>query len=145
MGLQFRIEDTKGPMQTLMMKGSPTLLKIELSSDVLFGFDKAEVRPEAEPALYRFVDIVTQYPGTSIVIEGYTDSKGTESHDLELSNRRAASIKSWLIEKGGMEGARIKTKGWGKANPKAPNENVDGSDNPEGRRMNRRIQITVNK
>ena len=54
-------------------------------------------------------------------------------------------MKSWLVQKGGMNGNQIKTKGWGKANPVAPNTNPDGSDNPEGRQKNRRVEITVKK
>jgi outer membrane protein OmpA-like peptidoglycan-associated protein len=54
-------------------------------------------------------------------------------------------VKSWLVQKGGVNGKQIKTKGWGKANPVAPNTNPDGSDNPDGRQKNRRVEITVKK
>lgn len=54
-------------------------------------------------------------------------------------------MKTWLVEKAGVDGKRIKTKGWGKANPVAPNTHPDGSDNPDGRQKNRRVEITVKK
>jgi outer membrane protein OmpA-like peptidoglycan-associated protein len=79
------------------------------------------------------------------LIEGYTDSKGSDSYNLRLSDKRAASVKDWLVKKGGVGNKKMTTKGWGEANPVAPNENPDGSDNPEGRQKNRRVEITVKK
>lgn len=143
--LQFRVEDVKGAVQALAMKETKTEVKIELSGDVLFDFDKADIRPEAEPALQQVREIITPYPKAHIAIDGYTDSKGADAYNLRLSEKRAAAVKSWLVQKGGVDGKRIKTKGWGKANPVAPNTNPDGSDNPEGRQKNRRVEIIVKK
>jgi outer membrane protein OmpA-like peptidoglycan-associated protein len=145
MDLQFRVEDVKGAVQALAMKETKTEVKIELSGDVLFEFDKADIRPDAEPALQRVVEIIKQYPRAAVSIDGYTDAKGADPYNLRLSDRRAAAVKSWLVQKGGMNGKQIKTKGWGKANPVASNTNPDGSDNPEGRQKNRRVEITVKK
>jgi outer membrane protein OmpA-like peptidoglycan-associated protein len=52
-------------------------------------------------------------------------------------------VKGWLVQKAGVDGKRIKTKGWCKAKPVAPNTSPNGSDNPEGRQKNRRVEITV--
>jgi outer membrane protein OmpA-like peptidoglycan-associated protein len=145
MDLQFRVEDVKGTVQALAMKETPTEVKIELSGDVLFDFDKAAIRPEAEPALHRVVEVIKQYPRARVAIDGYTDAKGADAYNLRLSDRRAAAVRGWLVEKGGMHGKQIKTKGWGKANPLEPNTNPNGSDNPEGRQRNRRVEITVKK
>jgi outer membrane protein OmpA-like peptidoglycan-associated protein len=54
-------------------------------------------------------------------------------------------VKNWLVLKGSLNGRQIQTKGWGTAKPVAPNANPDGSDNPEGRQQNRRVEITVRK
>jgi outer membrane protein OmpA-like peptidoglycan-associated protein len=143
--LQFRIEDVKGAVQALAMKETPTEVKIELSGDILFEFDNADLRPEAQPALQRVLEIIKQYPRASISIDGYTDAKGADAYNLRLSDRRAAAVKSWLVQHGGVNGKQIKTKGWGKANPVASNTHPDGSDNPEGRQKNRRVEITVKK
>jgi outer membrane protein OmpA-like peptidoglycan-associated protein len=143
--LQFRIEDVKGAVQALAMKETPTEVKIELSGDILFEFDKADLRPEAQPALQRVLEIIKQYPRASMSIDGYTDAKGADAYNLRLSDRRAAAVKSWLVQPGGVNGKQIKTRGWGKANPVAANANPDGSDNPEGRQKNRRVEITVKK
>jgi outer membrane protein OmpA-like peptidoglycan-associated protein len=143
--LRFRVEDVKGAVQALAMKETKTEVKIELAGDVLFDFDKADIRPEAEPALQQVREIIKQHPKANIAIDGYTDSKGADDYNLRLSDRRAAAVKTWLVQKGGVDGKRIKTKGWGKANPVAPNTNPDGGDNPAGRQKNRRVEITVKK
>jgi outer membrane protein OmpA-like peptidoglycan-associated protein len=143
--LQFQVEDVKGAAQALAVKETQTEVKIALAGDVLFDFDKAEIRPVAEPTLQQVVGIVKQYPRAGISIAGYTDAKGADAYNLRLSEKRAVAVKSWLVEKGGVDGKRVKTKGWGKANPVAPNTHPDGSDNPEGRQKNRRVEITVKK
>ena len=143
--LKFQVEDLKGATQELEVKETETEIKIELSGDVLFDFDKWDIRKEAEPTLQNVADVIKKYPNASILIEGYTDSKGSDSYNLRLSQRRADSVKNWLVKKGGINGKNISTKGWGEANPVAPNENPDGSDNTEGRQKNRRVEITVKK
>ncbi|MBI3325177.1 MAG: OmpA family protein [Nitrospinae bacterium] len=143
--LEARAEEIKGAVQALAMKETTTEVKIELAGDILFDFDKADIRPEAEPALRQVVEVIKQYPKGNVAIDGYTDAKGADPHNLRLSDKRAASVKSWLAQKGGVDGKRIKTKGWGKAKPVAPNTHPDGSDNPEGRQKNRRVEITVKK
>ena len=143
--LRSRVEDVKGAAQALAMKETPTEVKIELAGDILFDFDKADIRVAAEPALQRVVEIIRQYPKAQISIDGYTDAKGLDAYNLQLSEKRATSVKSWLVQKGGLDAKRIKTKGWGKANPVASNTHPDGSDNPEGRQKNRRVEITVKK
>jgi outer membrane protein OmpA-like peptidoglycan-associated protein len=143
--LRFRVEDVKGAAQALAMKETATAVTIELSGDILFDFDKADIRVAAEPALQRVVEIIRQYPKAAISIDGYTDAKGADAYNLQLSEKRATSVKSWLVQNGAIESKRIKTKGWGKAKPVAPNANPDGSDNPEGRQKNRRVEITVKK
>ena len=111
MDLQFAVEDVRGTVQALAMKETKTEVKIELSGDVLFEFDKAAIRPEAEPALQQVVEIIQQYPRAGVSIDEYTDAKGADAYNLRLSDKRAAAVKSWLVQKGGMNGKQIKTKG----------------------------------
>lgn len=120
-------------------------IRIELSADVPFDFDKAELRPEAAPALARIVEVLGAYPEASVVIEGHTDSKGRESSNQKLSDRRARTVRDWLVEVGGVDEARLATKGLGESRPVAPNTKPDGSDDPEGRQRNRRVEIVVRK
>ncbi len=143
--LIFEIEDLGGEAQELELKETKTEVKIELSGDILFYFDKWDIRPGAKPVLKKVLDVIRQYPEASVLVGGHTDSKGSESYNLRLSQRRADSVKDWLVKNGGIDGNRILTKGWGEQKPVAPNTNPDGSDNPEGRQKNRRVEITVKK
>jgi outer membrane protein OmpA-like peptidoglycan-associated protein len=143
--LAFRVEDVQGAVQALAVKETKTEVRIELAGDILFDFDKADIRPAAEPALQQVVDIIKQYAKAKVTIDGYTDAKGADAYNLRLSARRAAAVKSWLVQKGGVDGKRITTKGWGKDKPVAPNTHPDGSDNPAGRQRNRRVEVTVKK
>ena len=118
-------------------------IQINLSSDVLFDFDKAELKPEADSELQTAADIIRQKGKGLIMISGYTDSKGTDAYNKRLSLARAQAVKNWFEAQGLHQ--NYQTEGLGAANPVAPNTNDDGSDNPEGRAKNRRVEIIVNK
>lgn len=130
--------------EDLAIRETETEIKIEISGDVLFDFDKATLRPEATPVLERVSELIRKQGKPMVRIDGYTDSKGNDDYNLKLSIRRADSVKTWLASKGAI-GAVLVSKGLGEANPVEPNENPDGSDNPEGRQKNRRVEITVKK
>ena len=118
-------------------------IQINLSSDVLFDFDKAELKPEADRELQKAAGIIRQKGKGLILISGYTDSKGTDAYNKRLSLARAQAVKNWFEAQGLHQ--NYQTEGLGAANPVAPNTNDDGSDNPEGRAKNRRVEIIVNK
>jgi outer membrane protein OmpA-like peptidoglycan-associated protein len=134
-----------GTVENLQVTETETEIRIALSGDVLFDFDKADIRSEAEPVLNGVADVLKQHPDAAVTIAGYTDAKGSDSYNLALSERRAASVKDWLVRNGGVDGSKLTTQGFGEANPVAPNTNPDGSDNPEGRQKNRRVEIAVQK
>jgi outer membrane protein OmpA-like peptidoglycan-associated protein len=117
-------------------------LRMNLSGDLLFDYDKATVKPEAEQALKKVAVVLSQFPESHVTVEGFTDSKGTQSRNLELSRERAQAVKDWLV-KNGIAEANIATKGYGEGYPVAPNTNENGSDNPVGRALNRRVSIIV--
>jgi OOP family OmpA-OmpF porin len=87
--------------------------------------------------------VLSQFPESHVTVEGYTDSRGTEARNLQLSRERAQTVKDWLIKNGGALEPNISTKGFGEAYPVAPNTNENGSDNPIGRALNRRVSIVV--
>ena len=118
-------------------------IQINLSSDVLFDFDKAELKSEADSELQKAADIIRQKGKGLILISGYTDSKGTDAYNKRLSLARAQAVKNWFEAQGLHQ--NYQTEGLGAANPVAPNTNDDGSDNPEGRAKNRRVEIIVYK
>jgi outer membrane protein OmpA-like peptidoglycan-associated protein len=72
------------------------------------------------------------------------DSKGSHDYNVKLSQRRAETVKDWLVQNGAIAGA-LTTKGFAETQPAAPNQNPDGSDSPEGRQKNRRVEIIVKK
>ncbi len=119
-------------------------IRIELAADVLFDLDKAELRPDALGALRKLAGVIASTSGP-VMIVGHTDGKGEDAYNQKLSERRAASVKAWLAEKGGIDAARISTRGLGETKPKVPNVEPDGSDNPAGRQQNRRVEITIKK
>lgn len=120
-------------------------VKITLASDVLFDFDKASIRRDAEDALGKVASALAAYKGAEIDLTGHTDSKGADEYNQRLSERRAESVKRWLVDRGKLAAARFRTKGSGEREPVAPNEKEDGSDDPDGRQKNRRVDILVHK
>ena len=71
-------------------------IKINLSADVLFDFDKATLRAEAKPALEKVEAVLNAYPTASALIEGHTDGKGNDAYNQKLSEQRAESVRLWL-------------------------------------------------
>ena len=114
-----------------------------LAADVLFDFDKHDLRAEAVPSLEKVAEVLRSRAGSPVTIDGHTDGKGTDAYNLPLSQKRAQAVRDWLVKKGVATAAKITTKGWGKSKPIVPNARPDGSDDPEGRKKNRRVEITV--
>ena len=137
--------DLEKARQEFQAQQSGRSLSMNLSGDVLFDYDKAVLKPEAEQALKKVSVVLSQFPESKVTVEGYTDAKGTKSVNMDLSRERAQAVKDWLVKNGGVVGANISVKGFGEQYPIAPNTNVDGSDNPLGRALNRRVSIIVEK
>ena len=135
--------DVGGKVEDLAIKETETEVRIELSGDILFDFDKATLRPAAEPILTRVAEVIRKYGKPMVRIEGHTDSKGSDDYNLKLSQRRADSVKDWLIANRAT--GVLTTKGLGETSPAVPNDKPDGSDDPDGRQKNRRVEIIVKK
>ncbi len=115
---------------------APAPETITLSGDALFDFDKSNLRPDAVAALDTTVQ---KYKGSklnSMTIVGHTDSKGSDPYNQALSERRADSVRDYLISQG-LEGSKISTSGRGESDPAASNDTADG------RQQNRRVAITA--
>jgi OOP family OmpA-OmpF porin len=106
-----------------------------------FDFDKSNIKPEFAPVLDEAAQILKDNPSVQVVIEGHTDSIGSDAYNQRLSERRARSVKQYLVSRG-VEASRLETVGKGEREPIAPNTK-DGRDNPEGRAMNRRAELKV--
>lgn len=143
--LKFRTEAVAGAVQALAVKETPTEIRIELSADVLFDFDKAEIRPDAAKVLAQAAEVVRGHATRRVVIEGHTDAKGSDQYNQRLSDRRAQAVKRWFQEREGLKTMALETRGWGAKRPVAPNAKPDGSDDPAGRQKNRRVEIVIAK
>ena len=116
---------------------------IDLSTDILFDFNKSTINPGAVPSLIRLARLLRQSKGNAVQLNGFTDSIGTDVYNIGLSQRRAGAVKQWLVTKGGIDAGRLTTNGYGKAQNVAPNAKEDGTDNPSGRQKNRRVEIRI--
>jgi len=137
--------DLQKAQQEFQAQQSGRSLSMNLSGDVLFDYDRAVLKPEAEQALKKVAVVLSQFPESKVTVEGYTDSKGAKATNMQLSRERAQSVKDWLVKNGGVVAGSISTKGYGEQNAIAPNTNPDGTDNPLGRALNRRVSIIVEK
>lgn len=125
------------------VKASPKVVQkngyelFKLSAEVLFDFDKDNIRSGAQPELDKIDRYLKLKPYKKVIIEGHTDSKGTDSYNLDLSQRRANQVKQWLIEKYGVDGSKFTPVGKGETVP------VDTNETDEGRQNNRRVEFKI--
>ncbi|MNM87368.1 Outer membrane porin F precursor [compost metagenome] len=104
--------------------------------DVLFATDKAELKSNGLMNINKLAQYLQENPDRKVIVEGYTDSTGTASHNQSLSERRADSVRAALV-KMGVDPARIVAQGYGKEYPVADNSSTSG------RAMNRRVEVTI--
>lgn len=116
--------------------------KVKVMEHVYYQLDKAKVLDESKGALDELVQLLTENPNMTIEISGHTDSIGRKSYNQKLSQQRADNVVAYLVSKS-IDAARLKAVGYGDTVPVAPNTNADGSDNPEGRKQNRRTEFKV--
>ncbi len=111
---------------------------------IFFDFDKYSLTSQSKTTLDNLTDIMRLFPEMHIIAIGHTDAIGTESYNLDLSKKRADSAIGYLKTKG-IESGRLQIKALGESEHIAINQNPDGSDNPEGRKFNRRVEFKVIK
>jgi len=110
-------------------------VRVEL--DVKFDFDKSQVKEESYSDIKNLADFMKQYPQTSTVVEGHTDSIGTDAYNQGLSERRANAVRDVLVNQYGVEGERVNAVGYGESRPVADNAT------DAGRAINRRVEAEV--
>jgi OOP family OmpA-OmpF porin len=111
--------------------------KITMTLYFEFDFDKAVVRPEYHDDATKIADAMKEYPEANVLLEGHTDSVGTEEYNMTLSRRRANNVKMYLVEKFNVDASRISTVGYGTSKPVATN------DTEAGRQKNRRVVANI--
>jgi outer membrane protein OmpA-like peptidoglycan-associated protein len=113
-------------------------------NNVFFDFDKWDLRPESFVELDRVVKLLEENPAIEIEMSAHTDSRGSDDYNLKLSDNRARSVMEYILSKG-ISSTRIISHGYGETVPVASNSNADGSDNPENRQLNRRVEFKILK
>lgn len=111
--------------------------------NVLYEFDKSIIQEPSKLALdTTILRLMQDNPQIIVEISSHTDSKGNDNYNMKLSQRRAESVVEYLTSKG-IQKERLKAQGYGETKHIAPNDNPDGSDNPEGRALNRRTDFKI--
>ena len=111
-------------------------IKITFDSGILFGFDSSELSSDAKANIGKFATILNKYPDTDILVEGHTDSDGSDEYNQSLSERRSQSVVAYCVTLG-VTGQRFTTIGYGEKQPVATN------DTSEGKRLNRRVEVAI--
>ena len=106
------------------------------SKSIRFDFDKANIRPEYRDILNRVAGILMTLKGYTIAVYGYTDDVGTQTYNLQLSQRRAEAVRDFLVQTG-ISSTIVSTKGFGKSDPRVP------GDSEQSRAANRRVEIGI--
>lgn len=111
---------------------------------MFFDYDEATLRPESSIELDKYFELLQQRPTIYVEIAGHTDSIGSDSYNLKLSQDRAQSVVDYLVSKG-LDKKRFLPSGYGEKHPIADNTNPDGTDNPAGRQLNRRTELIIHE
>lgn len=120
----------------------PSELEEIILRGVPFEFNAQQIQPEFLVVLNETVRILQEKPDVSVLIEGHTDAVGSGPANLSLSKKRAEVVRNYLVGQG-IAAERLHVAGRGESDPLAPNTRTDGSDDPEGRAINRRVELSV--
>ncbi|TVQ33414.1 MAG: OmpA family protein [Geminicoccaceae bacterium] len=135
--MPYWLASCRDPLVALLEEGMPAT--IVLSSDVLFDFDRSDIKPQFEGVLREVAELI-RATGDPVQIEGHTDSIGPAEYNMRLGQRRADSVANFLAAQT-VPRELMTTVSFGETRPVAPNTTPDGRDNPEGRALNRRVEI----
>lgn len=116
-------------------RGCPIVQTIRM--DIKFDFDKSVIKEHYVPEVAKVADFMARHPQSDTVIEGHTDSRGSEAYNQKLSERRAYAVRDMMIKRFGVSANRLRAIGYGESRPEATN------DTEAGRAQNRRVVATV--
>lgn len=132
---RWRAQNAEAQLKELQAKQTDRGLTITLG-DVLFDTDKAQIKSGGMHNVQKIADVLKQYPERNVLIEGFTDNTGGDSHNQELSDRRANAVRASLLDMG-IGSDRVTGRGYGKNFP------VAGNITAAGRQLNRRVEVTI--
>lgn len=134
------VSDTLQLSKSVLMPRTKKAIRIK---NIYYEYDSDKLTKASEAVLDSTIfKILTANPRVVLEIGSHTDSKGSDSYNLQLSHNRASSVVRYLIDKG-IKADRLQAKGYGETSPIASNTHPDGSDNPEGRAQNRRTEFKI--
>lgn len=135
--LEERMDEMERRLNNLeQMIADMDRVDVTIDSDILFAFDSSTLRENAKPTLAKVVRALANNPDKTLHVVGHTDSIGTEQYNQGLSERRAASVKRYIVQSG-IDETRVTTEGRGELEPLVPNETE------ESRQLNRRVELTI--
>ncbi len=134
--------DTISTSDTVTIPEKQEEVKVFELRPLYYGFDTYRLSEEGMKELNRMIVLLNDNPNIKLVVSGHTDALGPDSYNQGLSEKRAQAAVDYLVNKG-IDKSRLKAVGYGEKRPVAINKNPDGSDNPEGRKYNRRVEIEV--
>jgi len=129
--------ETYEPAPQPVAEPEPAAEPVRVELDVKFDFDRAVVKPESMGDIRELADFMKQYDQTTTVVEGHTDSVGTDAYNQRLSERRANAVRDVLVNQFGLDASRVDAVGYGESRPVADNSTE------EGRAINRRVEAEV--
>jgi outer membrane protein OmpA-like peptidoglycan-associated protein len=143
--LVYRVRDLNYQWRALddseRVKETAETTTVTFAADVFFEFDRADLTSQAQTRLGELADQLSAPGGRPVTIVGHSDSHGDDAYNDDLSLRRARAVEAALAAELGGD-FTFDVSGRGESEPVAPNEHEDGSDNPEGRALNRRVEIS---
>ena len=133
---EARAREAEKALADLQAERTSRGIVLNFAGDVLFDVNQSVISPGARSSLDRVAAFLRENPKREVVVEGHTDSTGSDEYNMALSQRRADAVGNYLIS-GGISGTRIVTRGYGETVPVASN------DNAAGRQQNRRVSILI--
>lgn len=124
------------PGAEVVRVGEGIAVTFDENSGVYFATNQDAINADSKTSLLKLIAILKEYPKTNIVVEGHTDSSGSDSYNMDLSRRRAMAVTDFMI-KNGIDNKRLITKWFGEEQPKNTNETA------EGRAKNRRVELAI--
>ncbi len=138
----IRVADTVKEVRRNFIVGKVARGATLVLRNVYFAFNSDSILPASERELRRVLNLLKRYPDKRIYLVGHADAKGSLKYNWDLSQRRAQAVRQWLIEHG-VPPERLRAKGMGEVWPERVNFHPDGSDWPEHRAYNRRVEFIV--
>jgi outer membrane protein OmpA-like peptidoglycan-associated protein len=131
----LRIDFPEPPTSSTSLESQLARKEVAQVYGIYFSFNRADIRPESERMLKEIATALKAHPDWKLQVDGHTDGIGDAAVNLDLSQRRAAAVKTALASRYGIAESRLSTGGRGESSPQATN------DTPEGRARNRRVEL----